>query len=222
MSNSETDRIARRVAACFSGEHYLSFYIPSKLASDSIYSFAARLLAGENISDRGILDIGCGVGLFAAYLREKGITTPYLGIDPAEKKIQTANCYLVKKYGDLDFRIGEGRHLPEFSGNIVAFDILQYFSDDEQKVLLSEILARLAPNGIFILQTTLREKHWRYTATSFEEVCIRSFGWIRGGLWNFPKRETILSAFSGKANFVALPSWEGTPFYSWTFLVRKK
>ncbi|MFV0414739.1 MAG: class I SAM-dependent methyltransferase [Chthoniobacterales bacterium] len=221
MRHFRPNTISQRVAASFAGNLYLSFYIPGKLAADPIYSFAARQLTAEKVSDQGILDIGCGVGLFAAYLREAGAGTPYLGIDPAEKKIRTAKRYLVPAYRNLDFQTGEGRKLPDFSGNVVAFDILQYFSDEEQITLLSDMLDRLAPNGLLILRTTLHEKHWRYAITNIEEACIRSCGWIRGGLWNFPKRTTIEKALAGKARFVALPTWEKTPFYSWIFLVRK-
>src|SRR3979490_1793111 len=80
---SEHKPACRRVAALFP-QLWLRRYVTSKLRRDPIYPAACELFRG---SDDPILDIGCGLGLLAFYLRERGCQQPILGLDLDARKI---------------------------------------------------------------------------------------------------------------------------------------
>ena len=82
---SEHESACARVAAQFP-QLWLRLYVTSKLRRDPIYPAAYELFRG---SDEPILDIGCGLGLLAFYLRERGCRQPILGLDLDARKIRT-------------------------------------------------------------------------------------------------------------------------------------
>jgi len=209
----------RRAAAGFRDLRQLYYYSLGKMRHDPAYPFTARILREAT---GPILDVGCGAGLLAAYLREQGLGQPLLGVEPDAAKINLAHDRIRPRYEGLDFAVGRAESLPEFSGQVVALDIMHYFSDEDQVKVLANLAARVGPGCRLVLRTTLRESHWRYRATMIEEAFVRGTGWIIGGAWNFPRRETIASALQASGlRFVALPMWGGTPFNSWLFLARR-
>ena len=65
------------------------------IRNDKIYE------AGIDISD-SILDVGCGVGHFHTYLRNKGWKGDYLGIDPNEQAIEMIEEDINVKVGTIE------------------------------------------------------------------------------------------------------------------------
>ena len=57
---------------------FLRTYVRAKLASDPVYAAVFEQLRG---SDLPVIDVGCGVGILAMYLRQRGFTAPIVGID---------------------------------------------------------------------------------------------------------------------------------------------
>ena len=112
------------------------FYAQAKLGSDPVYGAVTRNLEGTTLP---VLDIGCGIGLLAFYLREAGFTPDVTGFDYDAQKIDSAKR-MAKHSGHsgLSFKTGDARtSMPEFSGNVVILDILQFFTQPEQEVLLT-------------------------------------------------------------------------------------
>src|SRR6202045_3130251 len=72
-----------RVASRFP-RGWLRSYVKSKLRRDPIFPAAYELL---RCSDQPILDIGCGVGLLAFYLRDRGCRQSTTGLDGDEGNI---------------------------------------------------------------------------------------------------------------------------------------
>src|SRR2546423_4066855 len=91
---AEHQNACARVAHQFRSP-WLRHYVRNKLRSDRIYAAAYDLLGR---SAEPILDIGCGMGLLAFYLRERAGRQPILGLDVDARKIAygaaiAAGCY---------------------------------------------------------------------------------------------------------------------------------
>ena len=210
---------ARRAAERFRGRLILIRYARGKMKWDPAYPAVAERLAG---SPRPVLDIGCGIGLLAAYLRENGRLQRVIGIDLSEKKIADARRHVVPHYANVEFIVGDATDLPPFQGDVVMLDVLHYLPADAQKTLLEAIADRLAPGGKALIRTTFRDKSWRYYATLIEEGVIRLIGWIRGGRCRFPTREEVVSPFEARGYNVKVEAmWGRTPFNSYMVEVER-
>src|ERR1041384_4052834 len=132
-TDADEERSARvRVASQF-GELWLRCYVRSKLRRDPIFIAAYELFRGSNAP---ILDVGCGVGLLAFYLRERGFRAPILGLDVDERKTERGKR-IASRYADIELRCVDVREsIPGFSGNIAMFDLLHYLPPLEQIELL--------------------------------------------------------------------------------------
>lgn len=198
---------------------HLYHYARGKIRWDPVYPEVARRLAGSQMP---VLDLGCGAGVLAAYLREKGIEAPIIGVDVDQGKIEIAKRVVASRYDQLQFHVGSALGKRDFSGNIVALDVLHYFSNEEQMAFLSSFAGMLHQDGVLLLRTTVRDQSLRYRLTQFEEWFIRATGWIRGGENNFATRERIETGLR-EAGLVwdTLPMWGTTPFNSHLFVARK-
>jgi 2-polyprenyl-3-methyl-5-hydroxy-6-metoxy-1,4-benzoquinol methylase len=204
----------RRIAARFNAPPHLWGYIVGKLALDPAYAAVLDHVRG---SETPIIDIGCGLGLLAHYLREHGCHAPIIGYDLDAKKIARAET-AARRAGlaDVVFRQGDATECSNDSATIVLLDVLHYLARDHQHALL----ARLARNdGTVIIRNGLRDGSWRYCVTLLEEYWTRWSGWIpsRAPI-HFPTREEILAPFRevGRAGETR-PLWGWTPFSSQLF-----
>ncbi len=207
-----------RAAAHFAGHRRLHGYARGKIAWDPAYSH----LAGELRESRlPWLDVGCGMGLLAAYLRETGCKAPIHGIDPDREKITLATR-MAPRYADLTFSTGEARDLPEFRGGVIVLDVLHYLTPDCQTRFLEQVVARLAPGARAYVRTTFRDGSWRYALTLLEEGFIRTTGWIRGGGCFFPTEASVRNALEPTGCAVKIaPMWGRTPFNSYMIEIER-
>ena len=204
---------ARRSAARFEGSRFLRGYARGKTKWDPAYPAVAEILRGSPLP---LLDVGCGIGLLAAYLREAGCTQPIRGIEPDASKVRKATELVASHYPALEFSCGDARHLPGFSGDVVVLDVLHYLETSEQERVLRDLADRVASGGRMLLRTALREKSWRYTATLLEEIVVRATGWIRGGNCQFPSFDEMSRPLREAGLVVSLrPMWGKTPFNSY-------
>jgi 2-polyprenyl-3-methyl-5-hydroxy-6-metoxy-1,4-benzoquinol methylase len=209
----------RCAADRFRHTRQLRGYAGGKIAWDPAYAYLASELQG---SERPVLDIGCGVGLLAVYLRERGCVQAIRGIEPDAAKIAIAND-VATAYDGLEFAVGDAREMPEFSGDVVMLDVLHYMDASTQREVLQAIAARVAPGGRAFIRTTFRDRSWRYAMTLLEEALIRTIGWIRGGRCRFPTRDEVVAPLleSGLACEVR-PLWGRTPFNSYLVEARRE
>lgn len=212
-------RPGQNAAERFRHSRHLHGYAKGKITWDPAYPAVADLLRQ---SCNPLLDIGCGMGLLAAYLRESGCQQRILGIEPDTSKVRIAEAHVQPAYPGLEFRVGDARFLPEFSGDVVMLDVLHYMPSDVQRSVLEQIGARICQGGRALIRTTFRDRSWRYRVTLIEEAFVRVSGWIRGGKCRFPSREEVTSPFAGAEwDITVKPMWGRTPFNSHLVEVRR-
>lgn len=193
-------------------KHWERFYSIMKLRSDPVYAAVALELAGSALP---VLDIGCGIGLLAFYLREAGFTPPIAGFDYDPQKIKCAKSMVSRSdYAGLSFMTGDARQgLPECSGHVVILDILQFFTRAEQAALLSAAASRVAPGGRLLIRTCLRDDSPRYRITVVGDWLAKLTFWMKGSPVCYPDRELFESVLTAAGLRVRVqPLWGGTPF----------
>jgi len=152
--------VTRDVAALFDSR-FLRGYARSKLARDPVYAAVA-----SRLPELPLLDLGCGVGLLAFSLRQRGFRSPILGVDYDARKIDAA-----RRAGDgsVEFRRADVRDPIDVRGNVALLDVLHYFTDEDQQQILRNVAACVAPGGVAIIRDAIRDGSWRYRATYVEE-----------------------------------------------------
>jgi len=207
-----------RVAAHFR-QRWLRHYVGSKLRSDPVFAAAFDLLRD---SEEPILDVGCGVGLLAFYLRARGCRQPIAGLDVDGRKIRQA-CAAARDSG-LEFSEHDVRNaLPAFRGNVAIFDLLHYLEPARQETLLRELGAFVPPGGRLVLRDCPRDGSLRYWLTRAGEVFAQTISWNWKTPLHFPSRSSIQAAFPEEEfNREETPSWGRTPFNNRLFVFQRK
>ena len=122
--------------------------LPDVLAPPDLATRRACLLAEARRGDRA-LDLGCGVGDFAAELAGAGAEV--VGIEVAEAAVARARA----RHPDLDFRVApvDGPlPLPDGSFDLVwASEVIEHIADTAR--WLSEVRRVLAPGGRLLITT---------------------------------------------------------------------
>jgi 2-polyprenyl-3-methyl-5-hydroxy-6-metoxy-1,4-benzoquinol methylase len=208
-----------RVAAQFP-ERWLRGYAGSKLRRDPVYPAAYELFSG---SDDPILDVGCGVGLLAFYLRERGCRQPILGLDVDARKIRQGTRIAQQRYKDVEFRSQDVQGpLPVFSGTIALFDVLHYLPLARQTALLSRLAQCVAPAGSLVIRDCPRDNGPRFWMTWAAEKFAQAVSWNLNTSLHFPSRERINDAFSEiEFERESRPLWGASPFNNYLFIFRR-
>ena len=209
----------RRVSVRFQPRP-LRLYVAAKIRSDPAYPAIYRVLQK---SPQPLLDLGCGVGLLAFYLRERGYTAPIVGLDRDGRKIRKARA-IARSYPDLTFHMQDARQaLPIGPGNIAMLDLLHYLSPDEQQKLLSIVAAGMEAETMLVLRDSPRERSVRFWLTFLAEKFAQGIFWNIGTPLHFASRAEIqdnfdLVDFSQRIE----PLWGRTPFNNHLFTFRRR
>ena len=122
--------------------------LPDVLAPPDLATRRAHLLAEARRGDRA-LDLGCGVGDFAAELARAGAEV--VGIEVAEAALARARA----RHPGLDFRVARvdgPLPLPDGSFDLVwASEVIEHIADTAR--WLSEVRRVLAPGGRLLITT---------------------------------------------------------------------
>jgi 2-polyprenyl-3-methyl-5-hydroxy-6-metoxy-1,4-benzoquinol methylase len=216
---SEHENACARVATQFP-QRWLRNYVRGKLRRDRIYQAAYDLLRP---STAPILDVGCGVGLLAFYLRERECRQPVLGLDVDARKIRYGAEIAAGHYRDVDLRFHDvGKTVPNFSGNIALFDVLHYLPREKQTALLTQLADCVEPGGMLIIRDCPRDAGPRYWITWLAERFAQAISWNLNAALNFPSRASIDDVF-GAAEFEreSHPLWGASPFNNHIFIFRR-
>ena len=171
---------------------FLREYVKWKVRMDPIYGSVIPHLPSHPVP---LIDLGCGVGILPLVLRSRGVDAPIIGIDHDEKKIAIGRQVL-RDERNIELIAGDARSPLPAQGNVVMFDLLHYFTDDEQRAILANVAAALVPGGVAIIRDGLREPNFRYRLTYYGEVFARLNGWLKAERLNFPTRALIEGAFA--------------------------
>lgn len=218
-SGSSHASACARVAARFR-TGWLRLYVASKLRSDPAYPAAYELLRD---SGEPLLDIGCGLGLLAFYLRERDFRAPVTGLDSDPRKIARAREITENNYEALDFQVQDIREATiRFSGNVALLDLVHYLNPVAQETLLRRLQNQIAPGGLLLLRDCPRDYNARFWMTYLAERFAQGVSWIASPQLHFPSRESINSCF-GNSEFSCecRPLWGTTPFNNHLFIFRR-
>jgi len=207
--------VAKRLASLYDRPG-LRAYVTWKVRADPAYDAVLRQLRGH---DEPLLDLGCGVGLLAFYLREHGVQTPITGIDFDRRKVDVA-CRAATPYRDIDFVAGDARStLPE-GRNVVMLDLLHYLDAESRARILANVARAVPPGGIVVIRQGIRDVSWRYRFTSAVDALGRAMRWMKAEHLLYPSREEITAAFAGFDAEIA-PLWGRTPYNNYLFVFRR-
>lgn len=196
------------------------YYVSAKLKSDPLYDAVLEQLTGSSLP---LLDLGCGLGLLAFFLRDSGLQMPIHSLDYDERKIIEAR-ELAAARGDktLTFDFHDAREgLPEHHGNVTILDILQFFDHEQIERLLTLAAERVAPGGKLVLRSCLKDESWRFKVTVGGDFLAKATFWMKDAPIHYPTAEdfkTVLSRF-GKVSIT--PLWGRTPFNNHLIVMEK-
>jgi 2-polyprenyl-3-methyl-5-hydroxy-6-metoxy-1,4-benzoquinol methylase len=215
-----TDASIRKIAALFP-DRWDHHYVASKLRTDPLYAALAEELRG---SEQPLLDLGCGLGLLAFYLREEGIDIPIQGLDYDERKVASANRgATIIGAAQLAFSHHDARTgLPDHHGNVTILDILQFFNSVEQASLLALAAERVVPGGKLIVRSGLRDRSWRFQITILGDLLAKATLWMKAGPTHFPTAEDFHDILSPYGSVRIAPLWGRTPFNNHLIVLTKK
>jgi SAM-dependent methyltransferase len=158
MPPADSTRESYDAIAAAYAEHLFSELAGKPLDRHLLNRFA------EGVKDRGLtVDLGCGPGHVARYLREQGAQV--LGIDLSPEMVREA----ARRIPEVEFRVGDMRalDLPDSSlAGVVAFYSLIHLEDSEIPPALSEIRRVLGPGGLALFafhigeETLHRDELW--------------------------------------------------------------
>lgn len=200
----------KRIAGLFPGKWNRN-YVASKLRTDPLYTALAGNLRGSELP---LLDLGCGLGLLALFLRAEGITVPIHGLDYDTRKIESARV-AVKTSGTtgVTFSHHDARGgLPEHRGNVSILDILQFFTPVQQEELLGLAASRVAPGGKLVIRSGLRDDSFRFKVTVAGDLLARATFWMKAAPTHYPTAADFKRILAPYGEVTVTPLWGATPF----------
>ncbi len=211
--------LAKKLAAPFPGT-WDRTYVASKVKTDPLYGAVYEEL---RTSDLPLLDLGCGLGLLAFYLRERGLNFPIRGLDYDSRKIVSADkvaAALIHQH--LAFSTHDARSgLPKHSGNVSILDILQFFTPAEQETLLNLAAARVAPGGKLVIRSGLRDDSRRFKITVFCDYIAKASFWMKAAPTHYPTADDFTRILSPHGKVRVEPLWGKTPFNNHLIVLEK-
>lgn len=204
----------KKIAARFDCSLPMRGYIVGKLATDPAYGAVLERFGNSGLP---IVDIGCGMGLLAHYLREHGCTAPIHGYDFDERKIRQARAAAERgALANVAFTVGDAAGHPPAEANLVLLDVLHYLDAESRATLLRHLAAHAQRGGRVLIRGAVRARNWRYGITLAQEFWTRWSGWIPSSApIGFPSIEEIVAPFeTAGCRCEVGPLWGRTPFNS--------
>ena len=135
------------------------------------YSAPFPAIAGVLPDTGRILEIGCGHGLFSGYAALAGRSRAVRGVDIDRDKIAVAQVAAGHVDADLEFDVSpSGEVSPGPWDAIVVVDMLYLLPAAQQRRLLTEAAAELAPGGRLVIKEMSRTPRWKAAWNTAQET----------------------------------------------------
>lgn len=124
-------------------------------------------------SEGGILDCGCGHGLFTNFLAMKSNKRYVIGMDTNKKKIKAALSSL-RGRKNVEFRSG-GLEEALFIKDVKCFllmDVLYFIPLAQKKELLMKFYKMLPNGAALVIKTVQKTPRWKYLWTLFHVTIV--------------------------------------------------
>jgi predicted exporter/SAM-dependent methyltransferase len=133
-------------------EPYPRLFARFKILLDPMFPRLANFVH----SPSHIIDIGCGYGIPAVWLLSLFPRAKVYGLDPDPKRVRIAN----RAFGDRgSATVGRAPDLPAASPDrvdmVLMLDMIHLISDDELRLTLQRLRAKISPEGKLILRATV-------------------------------------------------------------------
>lgn len=220
-----TNAQARSIAEAFRpvrvwGNRSDYFYTRSKLGSDPLYDGVLQQLPDDG---QPVLDLGCGLGLFAHVLRQRGDSRCYLGVDLDAAKIARARR-AATQLDDVHFDcLDLQAPLPARAGHVLLLDVLQYLEAGAQQALLRAASARVVRGGRLLLRTPLATGDGRDRTTRVADRLAWLVGWMGTRPCHYPDPKVLQATLTEAGLQVTAPRplHGRTPFNSWLLVAKR-
>jgi SAM-dependent methyltransferase len=209
--------VANRLASLFD-RRSLQGYVRWKVRTDPVYGAVLEAVRGRN---QPLLDLGCGIGLLAFFLREHGVTAPVVGLDFDHRKIEVARI-AAQRYRGIDFIAGDARDPLPHDHDVVILDMLHYFDAASQQQILGNAARAVSADGVVVIRQGIRDGSWRHRFTVFVDALGRLFRWNKGERLEFPTPDDLTRAFANDFDAEVRPLWGRTPYNNYLFIFRKR
>lgn len=184
-------------------------------------SFLSDLAALERHAPHtgAILDIGCGHGLVANLLALGGPGRDVTGIDIAEAKVEAARRTIGART-NIRFLVADAT---TFVGGpyaaITIADVLYLLPPELRGRLLASCARMLAPDGVLIWKSQVRERSVKYAVTFGQEWLMTTLGPTEGHGLHFPTAaESLTDVRDAGLQAIALPMPSWRPYTDVLFL----
>ena len=132
-----------------------------------------------------LLDVGCGDGLLAVYLRRiKKRTQPIVGVDIDDRKIHIAKQL---DLSDAEFHHKDVAQLPSNAFDVVTVvHVLYLLPISLREKFLQHCVRALKPGGTLVLAVNTDTPRWKYWFTYLQElIMVKLLGLTKGGVVQF-------------------------------------
>lgn len=199
---------------------YQKWYVRCKVAMDPLYSAVLAALAP---TAQPLLDIGCGMGVLAFYLKTHGWAPAIHGTDFDAAKIATAQQIAARHFPDCTFSTRNAADgIPPHLGSVCLLDVLQYVTTAQRPVLLQACVDRVADGGLLVVRSVLQDNNWRSRASRWMDRIATWTRWIPTPALSHPSREeitSVLTAAGMEGQFT--PLWGRMPLNNWLGVFRR-
>lgn len=211
-------QLAKRLAALYDVRSLRS-YVYWKVRTDPAYDTVRERLRGRE--HQPLLDLGCGIGALAFFLREGGFNAPIVGVDFDKRKIEAAR-EAAKQHRDIEFIDADARNPLPSDRNVVLLDILQYVGPADQQRILENVARAVPPKGIVVMRQGVRDDSWRHKVTIAADAFARAARWMQADKLNFPSIDEVARPFAGEFEAEIAPLWGRTPFNNYLFVFTRR
>ncbi len=202
---------------------FLRSYVYWKIRTDPLYPSVTHALAAS--TDQPLMDLGCGAGLFAFYLKSRGYTGPIRGLDVDAEKVAAARLIAAQHWPDTEFHTGDfatwnpGSH----QGHVTFLDVLQYLTPELQHDLLTRAATCITqPTHRLIIRNGLSDDSWRARVTHITDHLARWIRWMVRSPRAHPSRESLEAPLRAAGlGLTTRPLWGATPFNNYLIIAHR-